>query len=184
MDLQDMGDQELETLWQHEKTTVAIYSERLKMMEDIIREHEDIVHAARNIIFKRRIENIIEKSFDEQLAYFVQKHDDESLGHYRARERFFEKLGIKMRGNAFVFVAHPDFVRTNFTAIQLYLHTVLTSHESSLCIDAHVHTMTVQANRNIDRISYFVETDSYTTDGIYLRQFRTLKEVLNYMLED
>lgn len=185
MDLTNLSTEEL-------KLKLACTNFEIDMTTRIIKRHQDVKQEYFNKqleyiseIDRREIEAIIDADFDVQLDYFLGAYDmNRSNKHIKVCEKFFDMLSVKVNRNKTIrFKAHPDFIKANFDMILVYLPKMFMYCCERDIMETKYHTISIENNAAVERINYYPETNTYYTDGRYIRGHKTLESVLNHMME-
>lgn len=160
----------------------------IQRLRNNLKEARDNELAYQTEIDKREIEYIIDASFEQQLEYFLSNYSmNRSSKHIRTSEKFFDMLSVKVHpGEKTVcFSADIDFIKANYNTILQYLPRMFEFCYEHFKIDTNIYIARIKVENNymVDRITYYPDTKSYFTDGVYIRSHSTLESVLDHMLE-
>lgn len=188
MDLTKYSTEELRNKVKCCELQIEMCKERIKRIDNEIDDYAEEETKYQAEIDKREIELAVDMTFEEQCNYFFSSYDsNRSIFHYRKCDSFFDVLSLRVNPNAksVRFKAHPDFIKNNREYIKQYLPIAFKfCYEKYRMETTPYHTITVECNMMVDIITYYPETDEYYTDGVYIRNFKTLDEVLDHMLEE
>ena len=187
MDLSTLSTEELKLKLACTTDEIDMLSRQIKRFQTNQQEACDIELEYQTEIDRREIEFIIDAEFEEQLEYFLQNYSlKRTTAHIRTSEKFFDMLSVKVhpRDKTIRFRAHTDFISANRDIILQYLPKLFEFCYERIQMETHKYRMiTVENNQMVDRINYYPDTNSYFTDGVYIRSHKTLESVLDHMME-
>ena len=139
-------------------------------------------------IDRREIAEVVDWRLPEQTHYFLHAYNsNRSTEHYRKCTSFFDilSLSVEPRNKNVRWNAPADFIKLNRGVILQYLQIVFDYTKEHLLMETiPFHLIRVTNNKMVERISYYPKDKTYSTEGVHIRHFNTLEEVLDYMMEE
>ncbi|EPQ9499951.1 hypothetical protein ACUYQI_000656 [Salmonella enterica subsp. enterica serovar Braenderup] len=186
MNYEIMSDEELQTSLESVNFIVQTQQERIKHIENTLKEHINISNEINVEIDKRKISKIIYASLEEQFKFFSTEISSYNTTYmYHKCKQFFNVMKLEKTEYNFRWYASCDYIKNKRDDIKQYLNYAFFNCNPILVMESFEgYHIEVVGDHRVHKIMYYPSKNLYCAEGTYLRQYKTIDELLDYMLED
>ena len=189
MNYDDMTNDELNRHISSTNASIEYYEEQIKRINLIVEGMSSDVRHMQTVVDTREINEIADADFIDQVNYFLNEANNTARSFTFAQKkiRFFDALRVRTYSNSKqieIYEFDKDFIKNNYDVIKEYLPLVLDFAETSYIMETTpIKHIRVRNNQMVEHLTYYPSNGSFRTEGVYLRGFNNIDELLNHMME-